>query len=275
MAKIFDGKKLSEKILDNLRVKIKKNRLKLKLAVILVGENPISKIFIREKEKAARGIGINFQLFKISSKVNKIELQNQVEKITKEKDNSGVIIQLPLPNRINSQEFLDLIPCQKDVDVLSEASIGRFYGGSLPIYPPTVGGIRKLLKEYKIGLKRKNVVVVGTGKLVGRPLVLWLLREKTSFSVVNKFTKEISFFTKKADIVISGVGKENVIRENMIKKGAIVIDVGSSHKKGKLRGDVDFKGVSKKAAYISPVPGGVGPMTVACLLENLVKLATK
>jgi methylenetetrahydrofolate dehydrogenase (NADP+)/methenyltetrahydrofolate cyclohydrolase len=300
--RILDGKKLSEKILGSLKKEIKSRYLKLRLAVILVGENPISQIFINQKQKACEKVGIDFKLFKFPAEIGKSKLKKEISEIVKNPENSGVIIQLPLPKELGAQrklgecgssrgvgwsleEFLNLIPEEKDIDVLSEKSLGKFYQalpsfssknlggqGSLMILPPTVQGILYLLKHYRIKLMGKNVVIVGAGRLVGFPLAIQLLKEKATLSVLNEFTKDAPSFLKKADILISGVGKPNLIKGNMIKKGVIVIDAGTSVKEGRLVGDVDFKSVSQKASYITPVPGGVGPMTVACLLENLVKL---
>jgi len=284
--KLLDGKKLSEKILGNIKGEIKKRKLKLTLAVIQVGENPVSQIFINQKKKACEETGINFKLFKFPAKVSAPKLKKEIKKIVRNLANSGIIIQLPLPKKFLPEDynppttlpvfgwapFLNLIPEEKDIDVLSEKSLGKFYQGTLKILPPTVDGILRLLKNYKIGLIGKNVVIVGVGRLVGFPLAIKLLKEKATLSVLNEFTKDALSFTKKADILISGVGKPNLIKGNVIKKGLVVIDAGCSVKKGKLVGDVDFKSVAQKASYITPVPGGVGPMTVACLLENLVKL---
>ncbi len=271
--KVLDGKKLSEKILKNLAGEIKKKRLKLKLAVILVGDDFSSKVYIRKKREACEDIGIGFEFFKFSSRIRKENLRKEVKKIAKRADIRGIVVQLPLPEGFDSQEFLNLIPSEKDVDVLSEINIGKFYVGTLPISSPTTEGIRYLLKEYKISARGKNVVLVGAGRLVGRPLTLWLLKEKATISIVDEYTENISYFTKKADIIISGVGKPHLITAKMVKKGVVVIDVGTFRRKGRLVGDVEFKGVSKKASYITPIIGGVGPMTVACLLENLVKLS--
>ncbi|PJE68879.1 bifunctional methylenetetrahydrofolate dehydrogenase/methenyltetrahydrofolate cyclohydrolase [Candidatus Shapirobacteria bacterium CG10_big_fil_rev_8_21_14_0_10_38_14] len=283
--KLLDGKKLAEKILNNLKKKIKKKKLKLTLAVVLVGENPISEIFINQKKIACEKIGIIFRLFKFPPEIGFLALKKEIEKIVKKPAVSGVVIQLPLPSQILRrktlegepkkffpEEFLNLIPEEKDIDVLSEKSLGKFYQGVLPILPPTVSGIFRLFKNYQIKVRGKNVVIVGAGRLVGFPLAIQLLREKATVSVLNEFTKDTPFFTKKADILISGVGKPNLIKREMIKRGAVVIDAGTSLWKGKLVGDVDFKSVSKKASYITPVPGGVGPMTVACLIENLTKI---
>ncbi|PIS39662.1 MAG: bifunctional methylenetetrahydrofolate dehydrogenase/methenyltetrahydrofolate cyclohydrolase [Candidatus Nealsonbacteria bacterium CG08_land_8_20_14_0_20_38_20] len=270
--KILDGKKLSEKILAELREELKKTVLKLRLAVIQVGENPVSKVYIERKGKAAEKIGIGFKLYQVDEKTNPEELKEEIEKIVSEIKNSGVIVQLPLPKKFSPEEFLNLIPAEKDIDVLSEKSLGKFYQGTLKIMPPVVAGILGLLRNYKIELKGKNIALVGAGRLVGLPLTLQLLREKATVSVLNEFTEDTAYFTKKADILISGVGKPNLIKGNMVKKGVVVIDAGTTKLKGKLLGDVDFKSVAKKASYIAPVPGGVGPMTVACLLGNLVKL---
>jgi len=273
--RILDGKKLAEKILGDLKKKIEENKLKLRLAVIQVGDNPVSQIFINQKKKACEKTGLNFKLFKFPTKIGKLELKREIEKIIRNPENSGIIIQLPLPKKFLPKEFLNLIPKEKDIDVLSEKSFGKFYQETLKILPPTVQGILYLLKNYKISLLGKNVIIVGAGRLVGFPLAIQLLKEKATLSVLNEFTKDTPFFTKKADILVSGVGKPNLIKGNVVKKGVIIIDAGTSMKKGKLVGDVDFKSVSKKASYITPVPGGVGPMTVVCLLENLIKLNTR
>lgn len=273
--RILDGKKLSERILDSLKKEIKNHRLKLRLAVILVGENQVSQIFINQKKKACKRVGINFKLFKIAGRIGKSELKKEIAKIVKDPVNSGIIIQLPLLKKFIPEEFLNLIPKEKDPDVLSEESLGKFYQGTLKILPPTVQGILYLLKNYRIELKGKNIVILGAGRLVGFPLAIQLLKEKATLSVLNEFTHDTPSFTRKADILISGVGKPNLIRGEMTKRGVVMIDAGTSVWKGRLTGDVDFKSVSKKVNYITPVPGGVGPMTVACLLENLVKLYKK
>jgi len=269
---LLDGKKLSEKILNSLKREIKKSQLDLRLAVVQVGENPVTQIFINQKKKACEKIGLNFKLFKFPAKIGNLELKREIEKIVKNPVNSGVIIQLPLPKKFQPEEFLNLIPEEKDIDVLSEKSLGKFYQGILKVLPPTVQGILYLFKNYKIELRGKNVVIVGAGRLVGFPLAIQLLKTKATVSVLNEFTRDIPFFIKKADILVLGVGWPNLIQGDILKKGVVVIDAGTSIKKGKLVGDVDFKSVSKKASYITPVPGGVGPMTVACLLGNLVKL---
>ena len=256
---ILDGKKLSLKILKEIKNKVKKQ---LKLAVILVGDNKVSEIYIKEKQNACKEIGISFELFKFPLDINEADLKQEVLKIAKDPANSGVVIQLPLPKGFNVQEILNLIPPEKDIDALSEKSI---------YISPIVKGIKRLLKEYNISIKDKNIVLIGKGRLVGRVLALWMEKEKADFSVVDRSVKDISSFTLKADIIISGAGKPHLITGDMVKQGAVIIDAGASSEEGRSVGDVDFKSVSRKARYITPVPGGIGPMTVVCLLDNLVK----
>lgn len=270
--KILDGKKLSEEILAYLKKEIKKANLKLRLAVVQVGKNPVSNVYIESKKKAAEKLGMNFKLYQFDEKIRPDDLKKEIERIVGDPENSGVIIQLPLPKKFLTDEFLNLIPAEKDVDVLSEKSLGKFYQGKLKILPPIVAGILELLRSYKIKLKGKNIVLLGAGRLVGLPLAVQLMREKATVSVLNEFTKDTASFTKKAALLISGVGKPNLVKGNMVKRGVVVVDAGTSQVAGKLVGDVDFESVAKKASYITPVPGGVGPLTVACLLENLVKL---
>jgi len=260
---ILNGEKLADKILNNLKEEIKRRQLKLSLAVVLVGNDESSKIYVRKKEEASKKIGIGFNLYHFEQGISQAELEKEVKKIAENKENSGVIIQLPLPERIDTKKILDLIPSQKDVDVLSEVNFEKFSRGKSGVMPPTVGAVWAILKEYKISLKGKDVVIVGAGRLVGKPLAAQMALQKAEFAVLDKTTEDLAYYTKKADILISGVGKKKLIKNNMVKDGAVVIDVG---------GDVDFEQVSKKAGYITPAKGGVGPLTVACLLNNLVKL---
>jgi len=273
--KILDGRKLADNILNSIKKEVKSRRLKLRLAIILVGNGQISRIFIHGIEKDSEKVGIDFKLFKFSARISHQRLRKEINKIIKNPQNSGIVIQLPLPKKFCPEEFLNLIPEEKDINVLSEKSLGKFYQGTLKILPPTVEGILEILKNYKINVLGKDIVIIGVGRLVGFPLATQLLKEKATVSVLNEFTKDAIFFTRKADILISGVGKPNLIKESMIKKRAVVIDAGAIMKNGKLAGDVDFKSVSKKASFLTPMPGGVGPMTVACLLKNLVILNTK
>ena len=268
--KLLDGKKISEEILNELKKEIKNHRLKLQLAVVLVGQDPSSKIFINEKKKACEKIGADFKFYQYAENASQHIIREAIKKIVNDTKNSGAVIQLPLPaspasgpEKFDTGELLNLIPEEKDVGVLSEASFKKFSEGKSLILPPTVGAVAALLKRYGIKIKNKNIVIVGRGRLVGKPLAAWPKLQKAKFFVVDKNTENISSYAKKADILIAGTGQNKIIKGNMVKEGAVVIDFSR---------DVDFKSVSKKAGYITPVPGGIGPVTVACLLENLVKL---
>ena len=234
--KILDGKKLAQKILKNLKKEIERKKLKLKLAVVLVGDDPDSEIFVKQKRKACELVGIDFELFQFPKRIQQTELAKKIKEIIKS-DISGLVIQLPLPQRINTDEILSLVPKEKDAESIS----------------PVVCAITCLLEEYKISLKNKKIILIGKGRLVGQPVSDWLKKQNLVFSGIEDI--------KQADIIISGTGRPNLIKGEMVKKGAVIIDVG---------GDVEFETVSKKASYLTPTPGGVGPMTVACLLHNLV-----
>jgi methylenetetrahydrofolate dehydrogenase (NADP+) / methenyltetrahydrofolate cyclohydrolase len=269
---LLKGQKLADRILGNLKKEIKRRRLKLKLAVVLVGNDPASKIYVRKKGQAAKKIGIDFKLYHFSEKLPQAELEKEIKKIVLDDRNAGVMVQLPLPKNKDTAAILDLIPENKDVDFLSAESFKNFSQGKIKTLPPTVGAISLLLQEYKIDTNGKYVVIVGAGRLVGKPMAAWLKIRKQKFVILDKKTKNITTSIRKADILITGVGKSNLINGLMVKDGVVVIDVGISKKDGKILGDIDFKSVAKKAGYITPVIGGVGPLTVACLLENLIKL---
>jgi methylenetetrahydrofolate dehydrogenase (NADP+) / methenyltetrahydrofolate cyclohydrolase len=271
MIHVLSGEAIARRILSNLKKKTTKR--KLTLAVVQVGENLVSLKYIAEKGKAAKDLGVGFQLVSFPSKVSQVTLTKAVEKIGKDKEVSGMIVQLPLPTHINTQSVLDKIPQQKDVDVLSSSSFAEFVLGAFPVLPPTVGAISLLLKQTKKKLEGAQVAVVGAGRLVGLPVSLWLAQQGAIVSLIQRGTRNAPQLIKKADVVISGIGKAGLITGAMIKRGAVVIDAGTSVESGKTAGDVDFKSVSKKAGYLSPVPGGVGPLTVACLFQNIVFLA--
>jgi len=269
---ILDGKKSARRILRRLKAKIKRRRLKLKMAVIQVGGNAVSDVYLTQKQKACSSAGLCFELFRFSGKISEEELAKEIKRLNADPAVSGIVVQLPLPKHIKTPAILNLIALKKDADCLSEAALGKFYNNNALILPPVVSAVASYFNEYKIKIKAKNAAIVGAGRLVGKPLAVWLVNQKATVSIVNEFTPDISVFTKKADILISGVGKPNLITGKMIKKGAIVIDAGSSAEHGRPAGDVNFKSVSKRASYLTPVPGGIGPLAVACLLENLVKL---
>lgn len=270
MARLLYGDKVAEEILEKLAGQRFKH--KPKLAVFQVGENAASSQYIQEKEKAAKRVGIRFELVQFPKGTSPKKVKEAVEKAGKLASVSGIVVQLPLPAKFNTQEILDAIPLEKDVDVLSSRAFGLFALGKLAVVPPTAQAILLLLEHYNIAWEGKHVVVVGAGRLVGLPTILSLIANKATFTSVNEKTKSLSAFTKQADILISGVGKPRLITNSMVKKGSVVIDAGTSVEQGVTSGDVDFNAVVEKVRAITPVPGGVGPLTVACLLRNLVTL---
>ncbi len=273
--KILDGKKVSRRILEDIKREIEVRHLKLSLAAVLVGSDRVSEVYVNRKKKVCEEVGIIFELFSFPLDIGEKELNKGITEISENPKHSGVIIQLPLPKHINTQDTLNMVPANKDIDVLSENSLGRFYSGSLNILPPVVSAVASLLDEYEINTKGRNVFIVGTGRLVGKPLTIWLMNQGATVSIANSKTEDLSLFSKNADILISGVGKPNLINGNMIKKGAVIIDAGTTIEGGTLRGDIDLDSVKKVASYIAPVPGGIGPMTVACLIKNLLDLNKK
>lgn len=276
MAIILDGKKLRDKIFESLKAELDKMSEKPTLAVILVGENPASQIYVRNKKKTAEKLGINSLSIEYPADISENELLSKIQELNNDKNITAILVQLPLPEHINKNKIIDAILPQKDVDGLTPYNLGKLFSGEEPyVYPCTPKGILLLLDEYNIELDGKNVVVVGRSNLVGKPVAQMLLKRNATVTMCHSHTKNLSEITKTADIVVSAVGK-NVIGEKMLKSNCVIIDVGIFRdENGKLSGDVDFENVSKISAYISPVPGGVGPMTIASLMLNTVELAKK
>ena len=276
MAIILDGKMLRDKIFESLKAKLDKMQQKPTLAVILVGENPASQIYVRNKKKTAEKLGINSLSIEYPSDISEEELLNKIKELNSDEKVTAILVQLPLPAHINKNRIIDAILPQKDVDGLTPYNFGKLFSGEEPyVYPCTPKGILLLLDEYNIKLEGKNIVVVGRSNLVGKPVAQMLLKRNATVTMCHSHTKNLSEITKTADIIVSAVGKK-VIGEKMLKSDCVVIDVGIFRdENGKISGDVDFENVSKTAAYISPVPGGVGPMTIASLMLNTVELARK
>lgn len=276
MAIILDGKMLRDKIFESLKAKLDKMQQKPTLAVILVGENPASQIYVRNKKKTAEKLGINSLSIEYPSDISEEELLNKIKELNSDEKVTAILVQLPLPAHINKNRIIDAILPQKDVDGLTPYNLGKLFSGEDPyVYPCTPKGILLLLDEYNIKLEGKNIVVVGRSNLVGKPVAQMLLKHNATVTMCHSHTKNLSEITKTADIIVSAVGKK-VIGEKMLKSDCVVIDVGIFRdENGKISGDVDFENVSKTAAYISPVPGGVGPMTIASLMLNTVELARK
>lgn len=276
MAIILDGKKLRDKIFEDLKAKLDKMAKKPTLAVILVGENPASQIYVRNKKKTAEKLGINSISIEYPSEITENELLEKINELNDDENVTAILVQLPLPAHIDKNKVIDKILPQKDVDGLTPYNLGKLFSGEEPyVYPCTPKGILLLLDEYGIELEGKHVVVVGRSNLVGKPVAQLLLKRNATVTMCHSHTKNLANITKTADIVVSAVGK-NVIGEKMLKSNCVVVDVGIfKDENGKISGDVDFENVSKIAAYISPVPGGVGPMTIASLMLNTVELAGK
>ena len=276
MAIILDGKQLRDKIFESLKQKLNKMNKKPTLAVVLVGENPASQIYVRNKKKTAENLGINSISIEYPTNISEKELLNKINELNNDPNVTAILVQLPLPEHINKNKIIDAILPQKDVDGLTPYNLGKLFSGEEPyVYPCTPKGILLLLDEYGIELNGKNVVVIGRSNLVGKPVAQMLLKQNATVTMCHSHTKNLSQITKTADIIVSAVGKK-VIGEKMLKSDCVIVDVGIFRdENGKISGDVDFENASKIAAYISPVPGGVGPMTIASLMLNTVELASK
>lgn len=248
---------------------------KLRLAVVMVGENPVIQKFVAQKKKIADSVGIDVRVYSFPEEITTNELRKKLSEIVHEKKNSGVIVQLPLPDHINTQYILNSVTPEKDVDMLSARSLGNFVVGKSPIISPVAGTVKAFFDSYEIPYRGKNIIIAGAGNLVGRPLALWLLSEKATFSVINKDTPDPVSFFKSADVIISGMGQPNFIKGDMVKEGVVIIDAGTSESGGKLVGDVEFASAAPKVSYITPVPGGVGPVAIAMLLRNLLTLSSQ
>ncbi len=276
MAVILDGKKLRDKILEELQKKVSKFEVKPSLAVILAGENPASQIYVNNKQKMAERIGITSQIIRFPQNVSEAELLDKIEELNNDKSVNAILVQLPLPEQISKDKVINKINPAKDVDGFTPYNFGKLFSGETPnVYPCTPKGILLLLDEYKIDLSGKHAVVIGRSNIVGRPVAQMLLDRNATVTMCHSYTKNLSQITKTADIIISAVGK-NIIKGEMLKSGCVVVDVGIfKDETGKTRGDVDFESSSKIASYISPVPGGVGPMTITSLMLNTVELFEK
>ncbi len=263
---ILDGKKVSEKILATLEEKVQKLKeagKEICLAVVLVGNNPVSLKYIQYKEKACNKIGIKVKKYFFPETISQQELINQINELNFDKNITGIIIQLPLPQKIDTDAVLDSVNAQKDIDGLAK---------NTKFTPPTAKAILALLDEYKIDLKDKNVCIFGYGRLVGRPLAPLIEARGAKLSICQKSTNNVCQIANDADVLISAAGVPNLIGEDTVKQNAVVIDAGTAESDGVIKGDVDFENVKNKASYITPPIGGVGPVTIAMLLENLFML---
>ena len=277
MAIIIDGKELAKKIRQDLKVEVDRLREKKvypKLAVIKVGEDKASQVYVRNKSKACNEIGIDFEEFLLPSNITMEKLLELIEELNNRKDISGILLQSPIPKPLNIREAFNKIDYRKDVDGFNPINVGKLAIGEKSFISCTPYGVVKMLEEYNINPEGKNVVIIGRSNIVGKPLLQCLLNKNATITICHSKTRDIKAITKNADILIAAVGRPHFVTEDMVKDGAVVIDVGiNRNEEGKLIGDVDFENIEKKASYITPVPGGVGPMTIAMLMNNVVEAA--
>ena len=274
---LLDGKKVSQKVKDELKIEVnelKKSGINPRLAVIMVGDNSASQIYVRNKNKVCDYIGIEFEEYILSEETKQEELLQLIDKLNNKKEVNGILLQSPIPNHLDINEAFRKISPEKDVDGFHPVNVGKLALGQDTFISCTPYGIIKILEDYDIKKEKKNAVVIGRSNIVGKPMSQCLLNKNATVTICHSKTKNLSDITKKADILVAAIGKPNFVTEDMVKPGAVIIDVGINRMEdGKLKGDVDFEEVSKKASYITPVPGGVGPMTIAMLMTNLVKAA--
>ena len=269
---ILDGKLVRDKLLDGYKEKIRNENLAIKLAIILVGDNEASKIYIRNKEKACDYVGIVVEKYLLGADTSEVELMSLIEKLNNDVSVTGIILQSPVPSHIDFDKCSGLISSKKEVDGFTKENIYNLYLGHDTILPCTVKGIIRLLEYYNVPISGANVVIVGRGNIVGHPLSLALLNMDATVTVAHSKTKDLANLTKNADILVSATGYPHLIKKDMVKNRAVVIDVGVSRVDGDIVGDVDFDNVKDVAYAITPNPGGVGPMTVAMIIDNLLMM---
>lgn len=274
---LLDGKKVSQLTKDRLKEKVEKLKqegVNPKLAVIMVGNDSASQIYVRNKSKACDYVGIEFEEYLLPEETKQEELLNLIEKLNNKKEINGILLQSPIPKHLDINEAFRKISPEKDVDGFHPVNVGKLVLGQDTFISCTPFGIMKILEEYNIDIEGKNAVVIGRSNIVGKPMSQCLLNKNATVTICHSKTQNLASITKQADILVAAIGKPCFVTEDMVKPGAIVIDVGINRMEdGKLKGDVDFEKVSQKASYITPVPGGVGPMTIAMLMTNVVKAA--
>lgn len=275
MAKIIDGKQISLDIKNELKEKVAKYKeqgIEITLAVVKVGNDPASAVYVRNKEKACEYVGINSKTLALPEETTEEELLNVVKKLNEDKSVNGILVQLPLPKHIDESKVLLTIDSTKDVDGFHPVNVGKMVIGEDTFLPCTPAGIIEMIKRTDIDIEGKECVVIGRSNIVGKPMAMLMLKENATVTIAHSRTKDLKEVTKRADIIVAAIGKAKFVTADYVKEGAVVIDVGMDRdENGKLCGDVDFESVSKVASAITPVPGGVGPMTVTMLLVNCLR----
>lgn len=266
MNKILDGKKLSLILQEDLKEKINKLSNSPNLTVVMVGEDKASKIYVKNKEKIAKKMGIDTNTIYLNSETTTDELLSIIERLNKDKSVNGILVQLPLPKHIDENLVLEKISPLKDVDGFHPKNLGKLMINNASMIPCTPLGIIKLLDFYNIDLEGKNVVILGRSNIVGKPMLHLLLQKNATVTITHSYTKNLKDITKKADILIVAIGKSNFVTKEYIKDNAIIVDVGINRVDNKIMGDVDFNSVKDKVSFITPVPGGVGPLTITMLM---------
>ena len=270
-AQLIDGKEIAKKIRERIKEQVAGMDKKPGLAAVLVGDNPASKIYVGIKRKTCSEVGIHSEEFKLPEETTEEELLELIRKLNNDENIHAILIQLPMPKQISVERVFSEVALEKDVDGFSSRNVGRLVSGDETVVPCTPKGIIRMLEEIGVGIEGKNAVVIGRSSIVGKPVALMLLNRNATVTICHSKTENLSEITSKADILVAAVGKPKMITAGMVKDGAIVIDVGINKVDEKLIGDVDFEKVKEKASWITPVPGGVGPMTVAMLLENTLQ----
>lgn len=274
MTTIADGKALAEKIYEEIKNEVEKLEKKPTLAVIITSDNEAGKIYVKNKHRACEKTGINSETIEFNSDVSEKDILNKIEELNNDKSVDAILVQLPLPKHLDTEKILNAISAEKDADGFHFENAGKMFTGQIPnSVACTPKGIICILDEYKVNLEGLNALVIGRSNIVGKPISQLLLRRNATVTIAHSKTKNLEFYTKNADLIVCATGKPKMLTGEMIKDGVIIIDVGISRVDGKLCGDVDFDSAAPKAALITPVPGGVGPMTVAMLIQNTLNLA--
>lgn len=272
MANLLDGKKISQSVKDQLKVKVKdfeeKHGRKITLAVVLVGENPASQVYVKNKITATEYVGMKSLSFYLPENSTEQDVEQTILSLANDKSVDGILVQLPLPKHLDENKILSLIPAEKDVDGFLAENVGNLMLGLETTVACTPFGVLKMLQSENIDLLGKNAVVLGRSNIVGKPMAMLLLKENCTVTICHSKTQNLASICKNADILVAAIGKPKFVTKDMVKEGAVVVDVGINRTENGLVGDVDFDAVKEIASYISPVPGGVGPMTIAMLLEN-------
>lgn len=274
MTQIMDGKALSEKIYERIKTEVAKLEKKPTLAVIITSDNEAGKIYVRNKKRACENTGINSITVEFDETVSDEEFLSKIDELNKNPEVDAIMVQLPIPRHLDTEKILNSISPEKDADGLHYINAGKLFTGQIPnSVACTPKGIIRILDEYGINVEGKHAVVIGRSNLVGNPIAQLLMQKNATVTHIHSKSKNIEFFTKNADIIVVATGKPKMLKGDMVKEGVVIIDVGISRVDGKLSGDVDFDSVAPKASFITPVPKGVGPMTVAMLIQNTLELS--